>query len=126
MRSDARDPDEGPPAAAVARLGRADAAMPSLFAAAVRRVCAARREALGWREGPPIEDWSLDEARIDRAGGLWLTVHEYETDEASAWMVALDESDRPTAVRRRADTRLTGDPGEAGGLVWSAGYPKPG
>lgn len=106
---------DAPPEAAARRL--ADAPVDSLFRRAVDATIEARMAALGWREGPAFEDWSLVELRIDRGGALWATAHEYETDEYSAWMVRFDAADQPVEVRRRADGPLDGEPGEAGTAI---------
>lgn len=107
--------DEEPPAEAVTRLRGAD--VEALFCAAVLATCAARQTVLDWKAGPSREDWSLVEMRITAAGALWLSVHEYETDEYSLWMVRFDDEDRAIAVRRRPWVPVEGDPTTAGSPV---------
>jgi hypothetical protein len=102
-----------PSEAALERLTGAVRTIAALKAAAVERVCAARQARLNWREGPAVEAWSVVELRIDRAGALWLTLHEYETDEYSRWLVAMHGDD----VRRIPALALKGDPTDAGELV---------
>lgn len=106
--------EEEPPADAVARLERAQASMATLFAGAVRATCEARQAVLGWKAGPPGEQWSLTEMRVTATGALWLSIHEYETDEYSLWMVRFDDDDRPMSVRRRPWVPIDGEPSEAG------------
>lgn len=85
-------------------------------ARAVNAVCAAREARLNWRTGPAVEAWSVVEACIDRDGGLWLNLHEYETDEYSRWLVRLDGQD-VSQVRRVPALDLRDAPGAAGVLV---------
>ncbi|MES2988908.1 MAG: hypothetical protein V4808_13460, partial [Pseudomonadota bacterium] len=86
--SGADDWEDEPSADAVARLVGAD--VQALFAEAVRATCEAREAALMWKAGPPLADWSLAEMRMTAAGALWLSIHEYETDEYSLWMVRFE------------------------------------
>lgn len=109
--------DDAPPPEAVARLEAAHARVETLFAAAVRAVCEARRAALGWRDGPPLADWSLVEMRLAADDRLWVSVHEYETDEYSLWMAAFDDAWQTGEVRRRPWVPVEGDPVAAGTIV---------
>lgn len=101
----------------MARLAAAHARVETLFAAAVRVVCEARLAALGWRDGPPLADWSLVEMRLAADDRLWVSVHEYETDEYSLWMAAFDDAWQTGEVRRRPWVPVEGDPVAAGTIV---------
>lgn len=108
--------DEAPAEAALALLARAAADIGALKARAVEAVCAARQARLNWRAGPPLEAWSITELRVDAASALWLTLHEYETDEYSRWLVCLGGPGAPV-VRRIPALALSAPPAEAGVLV---------
>jgi len=108
------DDEQTPRAAALATIVEAVARMGKLKGEAVEVVCAARESRLGWRRGPPADQWSVVEMRIDVGGALWLMLHEYETDEYSRWMV------KPGAnpvVRRIPALALYGAPDDAGERV---------
>jgi len=89
MRPSAGESDT-PPASALGALEHVVREAETLKASSVAAVCAARQAALNWRAGPPVEAWSIVEARVDQDGALWLTLHEYETDEYSRWLVRVD------------------------------------
>lgn len=57
--------------------------MPALARAVA--ICAARTARLNWRPGPDVEAWSIIEARIDRAGELWLNLAD-DSDVYSRWL----------------------------------------
>lgn len=99
-----------PPAAALATLEQAFPTIAAVKADAVARVIAARTARLNWRDGPPVDQWSIVEARTDRDGVLWLNLHEYETDEYSRWLVRMNDG----AVRRIRAIPVQGPPAEAG------------
>lgn len=108
--------DETAPAHAFVILEAAVRDIHCLRALAVAAICAARQARLGWRDGPPLEAWQLIEVRIDGSGALWLTLHEYETDEYSNWLVGADSAGAPI-VRRIPALALKGAPSAAGTLV---------
>ena len=111
MRPSAGESDT-PPASALAALERVVSAAEALKASSVAAVCTARQAALNWRAGPPLEAWSIVEARVDQNGALWLTLHEYETDEYSRWLVRVDAA--APEVRRIPALALEGRPDAAG------------
>lgn len=108
--------EDGPPADHVERLAAAMAGLDALKFRAVAEICAARQSRLNWRAGPPPDQWSITEARIDADGALWLSLHEYETDEYSLWLVKPGEGE-PWPVRRRSYVAYNGAPSEAGDPV---------
>ena len=105
-----------PAPGALASLERLMCGIAVIKARAVHAVCAARDARLNWRAGPPVEAWSIVEARIDRDGILWLNLHEYETDEYSRWLASFSDDD-VSQVRRVPAFDLRDSPGEAGNLV---------
>lgn len=108
------DESDDPPASALAKLTEAASQIDLLKAQAVAAICAARQARLNWRAGPPLVEWAMVEARIDTAGDLWLSLHEYETDEYSLWMVRAQGPTETWPVRRRPYIPWNGSPGDAG------------
>lgn len=109
------DTYDGPPHdQAIAALNSAFDRIDVLKRLGVDAVCAARQASLNWKVGPPIEAWSIVELRIDLESAVWLSLHEYETDEYSGWLVKFAEDGEPQTVRRIPALAFQGDPNEAG------------
>ena len=107
------DEDAPPSTQALNTLTQAVADMPALKARAAEAICAARTARLNWRAGPNVDAWSIIEARLDRAGELWLTLAD-DNDEYSRWLVHMAAT---LDVRRIPALALEGDPDQAGVLV---------
>lgn len=105
-----RSDEDAPSARALNQLADAVAQMGALKARAVDIICAARIGRLGWREGPPADEWSIIEARIDAGSALWLMLGD-ETDEYVRWLVRLTGD---AVVRKIPALALQGAPDEAG------------
>ena len=106
--------DDPPSPGAIDHLMRFEARVDELKAVAIAAVCEARQARLNWKAGPSADQWSLLELRLDAGDAVWLTLHEYETDEYSKWLVRLDIDGRPVEVRRAPAIPLQGAPGDAG------------
>jgi hypothetical protein len=77
--------DDDPPPEAVAPLVEAVGRLDRVAEAALEAIRRFRTGTLGFNAGPPADLWSITGLMVDARGELWIVLHEYETDEYSAW-----------------------------------------
>ncbi|MEY4879795.1 MAG: hypothetical protein RJB62_1264 [Pseudomonadota bacterium] len=95
---------EAPPPDMLANFTAIVATLADHLAKAIDYARAWRVTTLHWRDAPPDADWSLTQVRIDRSGALWLSLHEFETDEYAQWWVRFT-GDAPVEVRKGVSGR---------------------
>ncbi len=99
------DPDawdgfpEAPPPDMLARFTAIVETLGDLLPVAIHHVRAWRVATLNWRDAPTDADWSLTLVLVDRSGALWLSLHEFETDEYAQWWVRFTDG-APVEIRK--------------------------
>ncbi len=96
---------EPPASEGLARLLEGARELDRVKETALKAIRRFRTDTLGFNEGPPADEWTVLGLTADADRELWISLHEYVTDEYSAWWARIRDGQ---AVEVRRGTAGTG------------------